>query len=102
MLARSLHRAVPGAANKSAARAVTSKKENNAAIIELLQQRTHSCTIERVLSSPFGIDLREESEKHDRNAYKVRAFASAIKVINKLDHPIRSTTEAKAVSPSGT
>jgi len=41
--------------------------------------------------------MEEEDQSENRNGYKVRAFASAIKVINQLDHPIRSIDEAKTV-----
>lgn len=43
--------------------------------------------------------MHEEDESTTRNAYKVRAFTSAIKVINQLDHPLRSVEEARHVRP---
>jgi hypothetical protein len=42
--------------------------------------------------------MDKENKSATRNPYKVRAFASAIKVINQLDNPIRSAAEAKTVS----
>jgi hypothetical protein len=42
-------------------------------------------------------DKEQEDTSPTRNAFKVRAFQSAIKVINQLDHPLRSVEEAKSV-----
>jgi DNA polymerase beta len=42
--------------------------------------------------------MHEENESPARNAYKVKAFTSAIKVLKQLDHPLRSMEEAKKVS----
>lgn len=44
--------------------------------------------------------MHEENENTDKNMYKIKAFKSAIKVIQQLDHPIRSIEEAKNVSTS--
>jgi hypothetical protein len=49
-----------------------------------------------VQSDGFWLYLQDENQRQTRNAYKARAFASAIKVIGQLDH--RSTAEAKSVS----
>ncbi|KAJ7643815.1 hypothetical protein FB45DRAFT_783427 [Roridomyces roridus] len=43
----------------------------------------------------------EEAASPTKNAYKIRAFTSAIKVISQLEHPIRSASEAKALKGVG-
>lgn len=42
--------------------------------------------------------MQEEHESPEKNMYKIKAFKSAIKVIQQLDHPLRSLEEAKNVS----
>ena len=42
--------------------------------------------------------MQEENESPERNIYKIKAFKSAINVIQQLDHPLRSIEEAKNVS----
>lgn len=42
--------------------------------------------------------MQEEHESPEKNMYKIKAFNSAIKVIQQLDHPLRSLEEAKNVS----
>ena len=73
------------------------QKGHNAAIIERLQQRNELGQPLRRNSFLHCTDLQEESQRNDRNAYKVRAFASAIKAISRLDRPIRFVSEARAV-----
>ncbi|KAF7985926.1 hypothetical protein HWV62_43846 [Athelia sp. TMB] len=45
--------------------------------------------------------MHEESEKPDRNTYKVIAFKSAIRVFKQLDHPLSSIEEAKNLKGVG-
>jgi len=45
-------------------------------------------------------DREEEEASPNRNGYKVRAFDNAIKLLNKLDHRLRSADEAMTVRPS--
>ena len=42
--------------------------------------------------------MQEEDESPEKNVYKIKAFKTAIKVIQQLDHPLRSIEEAKNVS----
>jgi DNA polymerase beta len=42
-------------------------------------------------------DREEEEASPEKNVYKVRAFDNAIKVLNKLDHPLQSANEAMTV-----
>ncbi|KAF8214937.1 hypothetical protein K438DRAFT_1659786 [Mycena galopus ATCC 62051] len=43
----------------------------------------------------------EEAQRPDKNPYKIRAFTDAIRVLGKLDHPIRSASEAKTLKGVG-
>ncbi|KAJ7741289.1 hypothetical protein B0H16DRAFT_1464484 [Mycena metata] len=44
---------------------------------------------------------KEDEEKQpNKNVYKIRAFTSAIRVIDALDRPLRSATEAKSTDAS--
>ncbi|KAJ7160060.1 hypothetical protein C8R46DRAFT_1106854 [Mycena filopes] len=43
----------------------------------------------------------EEAQRPDKNPYKIRAFTSAIRVIDALDRPLRSATEAKSLKGIG-
>lgn len=41
--------------------------------------------------------MHEEQESPTRNTFKVISFTSAIKVLKRLDHPLRSVEEARSV-----
>ncbi|KAF7348273.1 DNA polymerase [Mycena sanguinolenta] len=43
----------------------------------------------------------EEALRPDKNPYKIRAFTDAIRIIGKLDHPLRSANEAKTLKGVG-
>ncbi|KAJ7022732.1 hypothetical protein C8F04DRAFT_233117 [Mycena alexandri] len=43
----------------------------------------------------------DEEKRPDKNPYKIRAFTSAIRVIDALDRPLRSATEAKSLKGIG-
>ncbi|KII90625.1 hypothetical protein PLICRDRAFT_157876 [Plicaturopsis crispa FD-325 SS-3] len=45
--------------------------------------------------------LHEEEQNPYRNMYKVRAFGTAIKTLEQLDHPIRTKEEAKVLKGIG-
>jgi hypothetical protein len=75
----------------------------NRGIIEMLIARTRcypakaSCLTYRM---PTDKDHEEQQPKPTRNAYKVRAFQSAIDTIQNLGQPIHSVDQVRDVSPS--
>ncbi|KDQ62601.1 hypothetical protein JAAARDRAFT_203697 [Jaapia argillacea MUCL 33604] len=45
--------------------------------------------------------MQKEQEAPDKNVFKIRAFANAIKAIKQLDHPVRSVDDVKGVHGIG-
>jgi hypothetical protein len=84
-------------------RAFTSEVDNpNRGIIEMLTARTrYYPTKASYLTHGMPIDKEHEDQQPNptRNAYKVRAFQSAIDTIQNLDQPIHSVDQVRDVIP---
>lgn len=73
----------------------------NQAIIEMLQKRvfldTQHGSVGNIEVDLKTLDKVEEESQAERNGYKIRAFANAIKSIQRLDYPVRTATQALEV-----
>ncbi|KAJ6508354.1 hypothetical protein C8R45DRAFT_967146 [Mycena sanguinolenta] len=60
-----------------------------------------SCGPNHAILEMLKSNKDEEALRPDRNPYKIRAFTDAIRIIGKLDHPLRSANEAKTLKGVG-